>query len=51
METLFQFHKGSIKTSTALASSGLSSVFQFHKGSIKTMAQQNTYNQSAISIP
>ena len=35
-QTLFQFHKGTIKTSDILAVPSPLDVFQFHKGTIKT---------------
>ena len=34
---IFQFHKGTIKTSHRIPCPPLSSVFQFHKGTIKTL--------------
>ena len=48
---LFQFHKGTIKTSLVycFASDGLS--FQFHKGTIKTFDAVLPRASEQISIP
>ena len=35
--SLFQFHKGTIKTHISRINSQQSSLFQFHKGTIKTV--------------
>ena len=37
LQTLFQFHKGTIKTAHLTTPLSSNKVFQFHKGTIKTM--------------
>mgnify|MGYP004503350741 CR=1 FL=1 len=38
----FQFHKGTIKTTSSAKANDLRSAFQFHKGTIKTLRCLNT---------
>ena len=47
----FQFHKGTIKTSTDGVSTDGVSTFQFHKGTIKTQAPPVWDGWLLISIP
>ena len=50
-DALFQFHKGTIKTS-GLVSAGVGALsFQFHKGTIKTKPIQTFAPLFEISIP
>ena len=38
-QTKFQFHKGTIKTSSILCKLTATIIFQFHKGTIKTLGR------------
>ena len=51
--TVFQFHKGTIKTTCRKCEEGRQTLFQFHKGTIKTSELQsfNTVVPNEISIP
>ena len=49
--SLFQFHKGTIKTDELHLFYGISVVFQFHKGTIKTYTDNLLAVGSEISIP
>ena len=41
---LFQFHKGTIRTSESLLTCSAKSGFQFHKGTIRTTAVKQLYS-------
>ena len=49
--SLFQFHKGTIKTRTLIIFLPLVLKFQFHKGTIKTSLSISIVAISLISIP
>ena len=49
--TLFQFHKGTIKTFVEWWKHAIKHIFQFHKGTIKTEIIQNFNRYNIISIP
>ena len=49
--TLFQFHKGTIRTPCRLAVAALAGRFQFHKGTIRTRTFHSPVRQWYISIP
>ena len=49
--SLFQFHKGTIKTTMAENSKTTRTVFQFHKGTIKTRVLFRQQRLCSISIP
>ena len=50
--SVFQFHKGTIKTQVMRLDSLLSGLFQFHKGTIKTYLRIVTAESADnISIP
>ena len=48
---IFQFHKGTIKTSVQGTEPSLFLRFQFHKGTIKTSKSEISTNINSISIP
>ena len=48
---IFQFHKGTIRTSSNKATYGAAPQFQFHKGTIRTHALPLPSHRIAISIP
>ena len=51
-ETLFQFHKGTIKACQFCKRGSRKMLFQFHKGTIKAQKVYNDfYRFSQISIP
>ena len=50
-ETLFQFHKGAIRTPLLGDVSASGNVFQFHKGAIRTRSFKKMVFKRIISIP
>ena len=48
--SLFQFHKGTIKT-FAVPNGGDRNTFQFHKGTIKTTTLEELKSPILVSIP
>ena len=51
LDSLFQFHKGTIKTICLIHSSTNGAIFQFHKGTIKTKSLIFYEQIFTISIP
>ena len=49
--SIFQFHKGTIKTKVRLSVLVLDTLFQFHKGTIKTKDYLDDIVNNGISIP
>ena len=49
--TIFQFHKGTIKTVRTISTDLEPYAFQFHKGTIKTLHLSIIVQDFSISIP
>ena len=46
MTTVFQFHKGTIRTGCSVGASSQELQFQFHKGTIRTRITAEAYQQA-----
>ena len=51
VESLFQFHKGAIKTKESITTLFSRNTFQFHKGAIKTRNDFAKQMYAEVSIP
>ena len=49
--SLFQFHKGTIRTQRCIAEEPFTNEFQFHKGTIRTTTHRPRRIYKPISIP
>ena len=49
--SLFQFHKGAIRTDVSARNLFTAKIFQFHKGAIRTQYSSIEYDFCFISIP